>query len=254
MIKLADITHSFSHEIRELSLNNPFGCRINALYKTYNYNLPFVDFWVQFVGRKPVSLISRLDSAYVLRLTVKSDIGELSAFIRISGAETVLCDSNYELDCNMKKAEGPILYSDEAFEISKGFEVYTPSVKDVYSIISKAASDSFRVPSYESFMLDVNHKLNKRTVRMYGLKEIDVPAACVMTLAESADSAVLGALATDPSLRKKGYGAFLIRYINNVLTGEGKRVYLHRARNENISFYHKTGFKEFGFWAEYKGQ
>lgn len=252
MIKIVDSNNSYSNEIIELSVNNPFGCRIISLYNTYNYNLPFVDFWVQFVDDKPVSLISRLETAFIIRFTDKSDLDELSSFIRVSGAETVLCDAEYELDCSYKKITGPILSSDKPFEIETDFEVCKPDVKEVYSIISMSASENFKVPSYESFMLDVNHKLNQRTIRMYGIKDNNEPAACIMTLAESRDSAVLGALATNPDMRRKGYGAFLIKYINNVLNSEGKRVFLHRAPDENIAFYNKLGFEDYGCWAEYK--
>ncbi|MCR5652577.1 MAG: GNAT family N-acetyltransferase, partial [Ruminococcus sp.] len=126
-----------------------------------------------------------------------------------------------------------------------------PSVKEVYSIIRASASENFKVPSYESFMLDVSHRLNQRTIRLYAIKENE-PASCIMTLSESKDSAVLGALATNPELRKRGYGAFLIKYINNVLVDEGKTVYLHRAPDENIAFYNKLGFSEYGKWAEYR--
>ena len=251
MISIADNKHSYSNEILELSKNNPFGCRIISLYNTYNYNLPFVDFWVQLSNNTPVSLISRLESALIILLTDNSDLDEISSFVRVSGAETVLCDAKYKLNCDFKRVSGPILCSDSAFEIDNSFEVYKPSVKEVYSIISTSASDNFKVPSYESFMLDVNHKINQRTIRMYAIKE-EIPAACIMTLAESRESAVLGALATNPKLRKKGYGGFLIKYINNVLIGEGKKVYLHRAPDENISFYNKLGFKQYGFWAEYR--
>lgn len=252
MIKIIDNNNDFSSDVYELSVGNPFGCRIVSLYKTYNYNLPFVDFWVQYIEDKAVSMISRLEGSFILRLSDESDLDEISAFIRVSGAESVICDAEYKLECNMHRISGPILFSDNTFDIENSFDVYTPSPKDVYSIISKSASDNFKVPSYDSFMLDVNHKLGSRVIRMYGIMSDNVPAACIMTLAESRDSAVLGALATNPDSRKKGYGAFLIKYINNILIKEGKCVYLHRAPDENISFYNKLGFKHYGDWAEYK--
>lgn len=252
MIKILDNNNNLFADIIELSVGNPFGCRISSLYKTYNYNLPFVDFWVQYCDGKAVSVISRLESSFILRLTDKSDIDEISSFIRISGAENLICDAEYELDLNMSRITGPILFSNSRFEINKSFDVSCLSAKDVYSIISQSACENFKVPSYESFMLDVNHKLNQRTIRMYGIKSDGEPSACIMTLAESIDSAVLGALSTAPKSRKKGYGAYLIKYINNILVSEGKVVYLHRAPDENIEFYNKLGFKQFGLWAEYK--
>ena len=251
MIKIADSKSPFFREISELSKNNPYGCRIMSLYNTYKYNLPFVDYWVQFKDDKPVSLISRLESSFILCLSDDSDIEEISSFVRVSGAQSAICDARFELECNMSRKIGPILYSENAFDISESFDVCIPDTKEVYSIISKAASGDFKVPSYESFMLDVNHKINRRSIRMYAVKG-KAPAACIMTLAESEDSAVLGALATDPEYRKRGYGAFLIKYINNILVSEGKRVYLHRAPSENITFYNKLGFEKYGKWAEYR--
>ena len=252
MIKIVDSKNPFFKEITELSKNNPYGCRIISLYNTYNYNLPFVDFWVQLIYEKPVSLISRLESAFILRISEESDIEEISSFIRVSGAQNVICDSSFGLNCDLSKKSGPILFSDKMFDINKSFDVFTPDTREVYSVICKAASEHFAVPSYESFMLDVNHKLNQRSIRIYAVNDDKLPAACIMTLAESKDSAVLGALATDPNYRNKGYGAFLVKYINNVLVSEGKRVYLHRAPSENVAFYNRLGFKEYGKWAEYR--
>ena len=100
-------------------------------------------------------------------------------------------------------------------------------------------------------MLDVNHKLLKKTVRTYAV-DVDGPAACIMTLAESADCAVLGALATVPEHRREGYGSYLIKYINNILVDEGKRVFLHRAPDSNIEFYNQLGFELYGIWSEYR--
>ncbi len=250
MIKIADIDFDIKNYIDVLAVNNPFGCRIKALYNTYDYSLAFVDFWVQLSNEIPVSLIGRLETSFVLMLTDNSDLEEISAFIRVSGAGNVICDGKYELNCNMKRIEGPIFYSGSLMENERSFNVFNPHIKDVYNLISKYRSDNFNVPPYESFALDVAHKLSKNTLRIYGIGDSQL-ISCIMTLAETEDSAVLGALATDPDFKRQGHGAFLIKYINNVLVKEGKTVFLHRAPNENAEFYNKLGFSEFGTWAEY---
>lgn len=250
MIYIAEGERSFKSEVNALSVADPFGCRIVSLYNTYDYNLPFVDFWVQFDGSEPVSLISRLETAFTLRLTEKSDLDEVSSFLRVSGAGSVICDGRYSLGLPMKLVSGPVLFSGEPFDIEEGYTAEIPTVREIYSVIEKCVSKNFAPPSYESFALDVSNKLQKNTSRAYAVYE-DAPAACVMTLAESGDCAVLGALATDPSKRKMGYGRFLIKYINNILVSEGKSVFLHRAPDENIEFYNKLGFKQYGIWNEY---
>ena len=250
MIKIADNDFIIDEYIDALSKKNPFGCRIKALYNTYDYSLAFVDYWVQIINKKPVALIARLETSFVLRLTDNSDMEEISAFIRVSGAENIICDGKYELDCNMKRVSGPIFISDDIMENERGHKVFNPHIKDVYNLIIKYRSENFRVPSYESFALDVAHKISKNTLRIYGIGD-DRLISCIMTLAETDDGAILGALATDPDYRRLGHGAFLIKYINNVLVKEGKNVFLHRAPDENIEFYSKLGFIEYGTWAEY---
>ncbi len=251
MIKLAGDDFNIEHFINTMSVKNPFGCRISSLYNTYDYHLPFVDYWIQADNHRCTSVIARLETSFILLLTDYSDLDEVSSFMRVSGAASIICDGKYTLNCGLNRVEGPILQSDSVMENKEIFEVIKPEVKEVYALISKCASKNFAVPSYESFTLDVSHKLNKKTVRLYGVKQSEL-VSCIMTLAESSDSAVLGALATDPERRNMGYGAFLIKYINNVLTREGKTVFLHRAPDENIEFYNKLGFKVYGFWAEYK--
>ncbi len=250
MIKICDKDFSVKEYLDNLSYNNPFGCRIKALYDTYDYSLAFVDFWAQIIDDTIVSLIARMETSFILRLTDDSDLEEVSSFIRVSGASNVICDGKYSLDCAMKKVTGPVFVSVDVMENERDFNVFNPHIKDVYNIISKYKSKNFNVPGYESFALDVAHKLNKKTMRIYGIGESSL-ICCIMTLAETKDGAVLGALATDPDFRRRGYGAFLIKYINNALVKEGKSVFLHRAPDENIEFYNKLGFKEYGLWAEY---
>ena len=111
MIYIATGERSFASEVYSLSKNDPFGCRIVSLYNTYDYNLPFVDFWVQLVKGEAVSLIARLETAFILRLTRKSDLDEVSSFLRVSGANSIICDGRYILRLHLNKVEGPVLYS-----------------------------------------------------------------------------------------------------------------------------------------------
>ena len=72
-----------------------------------------------------------------------------------------------------------------------------------------------------------------------------------MTVAESNKGAVLGAVACDPAYRKSGYGSAVVSYISNRIIDDGKKVYIHRAKNANEKFYDKLGFTECGSWSEY---
>ena len=250
MILIADEKRDFKREISLLSKSDPFGCRIASLYNTYDRSMPFVDYWVQIIGTEAVSLLARLETVIILRLTEKSDIEELWAFIRAFGTDTVICDGKYGIDCGMQRTEGFVLTCSKPSAVIGDYEVVIPEAKEVYSIISQCSSDSFKIPPYESFMLDVGNKLKKGFIRMCAVRS-DKPAACVMTLAESADSAVLGVVAVLPEYRREGFGSFLVSYITERLINEGKKVYLHRAADENIEFYNRLGFRQCTTWCEY---
>ena len=70
-------------------------------------------------------------------------------------------------------------------------------------------------------------------------------------VAESENGAVLGAVSCDPEYRKHGYGSSIVKYISNRLIEENKAVFLHRAKNANVSFYNNLGFVETDKWREY---
>ena len=99
--------------------------------------------------------------------------------------------------------------------------------------------------------VDVNHKLRHNATRMYGVYDGTKLVAMAMTVAESGNGAVLGAVSCHPDYRKHGYGSTVVKYISNRLIAENKTVYLHRAKNANQSFYNNLGFEQCGSWQEY---
>ena len=126
-----------------------------------------------------------------------------------------------------------------------------PDIRDAYSLIVKCADESFVPPSFEDFYVDVNHKLRHGSISLCAIEEEGRTVALAMTVAESKSGAVLGAVSCDPDFRRRGYGSAVVKRLTNILTGEGKTVFLHRAQNANAAFYTELGFSEVGSWREY---
>ena len=103
----------------------------------------------------------------------------------------------------------------------------------------------------QNFYVDVNHKLRHNAIRIASINSNNKLAAVAMTVAESDNGAVLGAVSCDPEYRKHGYGSSIVKYISNRLIEENKAVFLHRAKNANVSFYNNLGFVETDKWREY---
>ncbi|MBQ1507215.1 MAG: GNAT family N-acetyltransferase [Ruminococcus sp.] len=255
MIVSANEFNGFSSVLAEAADNNPFACRIISLYNSYRPGLAFVDYWmITDDSGECLGAIARNGSNFILFITDKCDLDEVSSFMRVAGATGAICGGKYRLLLyGSRTVSGSVLMRNKPFELSGNDEIklIQPDIRSAYELIVRCADANFVPPAFEDFYVDVNHKLRHKTMRLCGIEADNRLAAVAMTVAESGGGAVLGAVACDPDYRRKGYGSAIVKYITNMLVAENKCVYLHRAKNANVSFYNNLGFKESGKWREY---
>lgn len=255
MILSANETNDFIASVQKISTNDPFACRIISLYNSYSPELAFVDYWMiaDEISGKCTGAVARNGTNFILFITDDCDLEELSSFMRVAGASSVLCSGRYKLDLFGSKCDtGSILIRNMPFDIiDDSLNIIEPNIKDAYDLIVRCENDNFKPPAFEDFYVDINHKLRHNTMRMYGITDADRLVAVAMTVAESENGAVLGAVSCDPEYRKQGYGSSIVKYISNCLIEENKAVFLHRAKNANVSFYNNLGFAETDNWREY---
>lgn len=255
MIISADNIKNYTEMLLDVCGDDPFACRIISLYNSYNPELAFVDYWmiIDDVSKNCVGAIARSGTAFIIYLTREEDIDEVSSFMRVAGASSAICSGDFNLNVfDGKSVTGAVLVKDDSFKlIDNKLRIYTPDIKAVYELIVKCADENFKPPQFEDFYVDVNHKLRHGTMRICGISEDNRLAAVAMTVAESRNAAILGAVSCDPEYRKHGYGSSIVKYITNELLSENKKVYLHRAKNANVSFYNNLEFKDYGIWREY---
>lgn len=255
MIVSSNEANDFISSVSKISDNDPFACRIISLYNSYSPQLAFVDYWMIADENSGVCIgaIARSGTDFILFLTDDCDLEEVSSFMRVAGASSAICSGKYRLDMyGSKSVSGSVLERNTLFDIiDDTVNIVEPEIKEAYELIVKCADENFKPPLFEDFYVDVNHKLRHNTMRLYGIKERDTLVAVAMTVAESDNGAVLGAVSCDPEYRKRGYGSNIVKYISNRLIDENKTVFLHRAKNANVSFYNNLGFAETGTWREY---
>ena len=95
MIQAVTENTDFAGAIRPFSALDPFACRILSLYQSYRPELVFVDYWLQIDGESGsvTGAVARNGSNFILFLTDKSDLDEVSSFVRVSGAAGIICIS-----------------------------------------------------------------------------------------------------------------------------------------------------------------
>ena len=142
MILTADNCEKFISTIESLDGLDPFACRIISLCTSYNPHLPFVDYWTVFddESNTATGAIARNGTDFILFLTDKTDIDEVSTFMRVAGAGSVICSNKYSLDLfGYEKSQGPILVRKEELSESDNLRIDTPQIKEAYELIAKAA-------------------------------------------------------------------------------------------------------------------
>nr|WP_316612303.1 hypothetical protein [uncultured Ruminococcus sp.] len=149
MIQAVTENTDFAGAIRAFSALDPFACRILSLYQSYRPELVFVDYWLQLDDESGAvtGAVARNGSNFILFLTDKSDLDEVSSFVRVGGAAGIICSGSYELDLNMKTTTGAVLVRNTPFEEDGGLSFVEPDLRAAYELIFGCADENFRPPA-----------------------------------------------------------------------------------------------------------
>ena len=95
---------------------------------------------------------------------------------------------------------------------------------------------------------DVHHRLRHGLCRLAAVETDGGVAACAMTTAECAGGAVIGAVATLPDYRGRGYASACVSTLAASLQKEGRRIYLSPKNAGAQRLYAGLGFVPCGEW------
>ena len=233
----------FPSELYQLQTDDPFYTRILSLYESYGGGYAFVSFWVQEIGGETVAAVSRFEDKFSLYLTENADLEEIAAFLTFQGAGAVVADRSFPLDLPLEHAiEGQVLrYAGDNY--CSDLEIYSSEVKPLYALLQSCESEIFRVPEYMSFLSDVTHRRNLGKCTVLGTAIDGTLASAVMTVSETEDAAILGAVATHPDYRRRGLSRELVKTLASRIAGQGRAAYVFSASDANTRFYQNSGFE-----------
>lgn len=224
---------------------DPYSARITALAETYGTELDFAMFWIQKKDDKPVAAISRVDGNMTLCCEENADFEELSCFFNAVGYSSITFDAKYaeKLGILPQKTSYTVKYvgGAERFDYDILFDY---DKKEIYSLLCECG---FELGDYNAFLSDVCARLNKSTASLAAKESEGELCACAFALFEGEKSVLLGAVATNPAARGKGYASKLVGTLAEMKSG--KDVFLF-CRNDSLAdFYTKIGFEINGKWA-----
>lgn len=229
--------------------------RILCMVDAYGTEQSFMRFWSIEESQRCVGYLSLLDGTATLaagkvRAFTDAAMGELSAFLFMqteiqtihTEAETGRRIFEYG-NWNMK-----ITTVMKAGKIEKQIKVPdTLTPREVYPLLTECFGSE--MPPFSPWYVDVSHRVRHGCCRIVGIRENDEPVACAMTTAECGGAAIIGAVATIPEKRRKGYASALVLSLTQDLTGEGRTVYLLPKNETAHKLYSAIGFYDCGYWA-----
>lgn len=238
------ITPADRDSLGALRCDDPFYTRILSLFESYEGEYSFVGFWVQELDGAVAAAISRFEDKFSLYLTDAADLEEVAAFLRFQGAPAVMLNAGYDLGLTAKNViSGQVLrYCGEDY-ISE-IEICEPEIQEVYRLLQSCESPIFRVPPYLSILSDVTHRRNLGKCLILGVRVEGVLASSVMTVSETEDAAILGAVATHPAYRRRGLSRELVRTLASRIMKQGRTAYVFSASEANTRFYENSGFEK----------
>lgn len=126
--------------------------------------------------------------------------------------------------------------------------VRTVRAEGVYRLLCAAFPDG-ALPPFDAFYVDLSHRLRHGLCRIAAIEDPPgTPVACAMNVAEAPDAVVIGAVATAPQHRRRGYASACIRAL---LAEDARPALIAPADDAAARLYRSLGFSPCGGWAEF---
>lgn len=236
-------------ELESICSFDVFGTRIKAYFDTYKANFDFLKVWIQLdESEKPTAAISLMDADMTLTCCDNADFEELEFFIKMTAYASLQCSRDALKKLNLKESIwGYVVEYKEIQPVESDLISFDIDYKEMYSLISGVKL--LGVGEYLPWLSDISYRVNHGTAIPAAIIENSKLSACAAALFITENAALLGAVATNPQRRGKGFGGMLVKTLGNKMLEENKRVELLCKNDSIVEFYKSIGFIVKGEWA-----
>lgn len=120
------------------------------------------------------------------------------------------------------------------------------SPREIYPVLQDGFTEG--IPPFDSWYADVHHRYRRGLCDGVGVMEGERAVACAMTVACCEEAALIGAVATRPESRGKGYASACVITLASILQQKNKMVLLSPKNEYAHRLYDKIGFTVVGEW------
>ena len=236
-------------ELSRLLPDREAAVRIRALCEAYGTRYSFLRFWSGDRGE----CIALMDGQAILvcdTADLYPDNDELLCFLSMQPEIRSIRTDAQTAEWLFAHLGGH-LKTGEVMQPTRKFIESSAMVKpfaerETYPLLERVFGDA--VPPFEAWYVDVSHRRRRDLCRIVGIEERGEAAAVAMTVAECTGHALIGAVATAPQCRGKGYASACVSTLTQLLQYEKKQVWLSPKNEKAKCLYEHLGFKTVGRW------
>lgn len=215
---------------------------IKSRFLAYGSQAPFAPFYLDTDG----NIVSVLDGNAIMSGTF-SNMGEWAAFfamhpdiVTITGEEPIVQELSKILKLPLI-TKTVMQYTDGVNNVEKN-TVLQPAIREVYALLVSVFDT--QMPPFENWYVDVSHRVRHGLCRIAGINEEGTLVSTAMTVAECENAAIIGAVATHPAYRKKGYASTCIRNLIGQMAGGDipKTIWISPKNDGALRLYSSLGF------------
>ena len=238
--------------VRAFCANGFFGARINTTIAAYGTDDRFVRTWYAENDNRITAAVQLTQDAAVIQCTSDADFDSLTVLLQFAGAKTV----TGEKEC-MKKLglplhrQGVLMSAATLPALQRTAEnADSEQLARLHPVLFGETARNENPTDFAAWFADVSHRTRHGLSEYFAIFENGKAVSCAGTLYSNAQYGCIGAVATLPDYRKRGFGRDCTLTAAHSVLANGQTPCLACADNGIQKWYETMGFAICGAWAE----
>lgn len=233
--------------------NSPFGAILYSQMKAFYPGAKgfFCHLQTNATG-VATAAVSCLEGTANVLANDNADFEELREFLTFLSPHTVFSSQECAEHLDFTQPDsGEILSLCEPTDytpLHTALPVQAEEIRYLYDILYGEHAAAKSPGAFSAWYTDVSHRVRHTHARVFVTHSEALPVSMAMTTGETPHCAVIGSVATLPAHRKQGHAGAGVHTLSQVLSQEGKAVFLFCNESSPLALYHGLGFRPCGRW------
>ena len=239
-------------KVRTFCARGYFGARINTTLAAYGTDDRFVRTWYEEADGRLLAVMQMTEGAAVVKCKPGTDFVSLAMLIQFAGAKTVIGDRD-------SVGALPFCVSSQGFLMEcrdlpdltcKAYSVDAEQIASIYPVLFGEDAAEKDKRAFAVWFSDISHRVRHGFCECFAIYENDIAVSCASVLYSNAQYGCIGAVATVPGCRNRGFGRDCTLAAAQSVLERGQSACLACVDSGIHQWYEAMGFSVCGEWAE----